>query len=604
MASVCVDLNKSGNNPPAYCNGQSYKQTDEYKSLCDAHKNALGALYNKIGDNVQGGTDGPNPFFTVKLASCQPVSGDMVEEASNNGLEVMKLRQGWLNSVGGIVPSTNVCTARPGYGVFDSDIGARVTSFNPTTGVTSNATVDSMYDDFFQGCDPTTSVAPYFVRNTETSCPSAKFVPQCQNPNQVGYAACKVPGWDYMKNVDASGLATSRWAYDMSSCTHNTFTGEEYVMGTGNAAGVDCSKQCCVYASATTDSSGQNCNLCAEASSAASTYRQDWSGASTGSAPTMVLENKNGGKISMPYCNAYGRELQSRQGVAISLKNADASPLVAQFGDPAECRAGGKFEGQCVGLTGCDGAWGGVGTRLNFPTNPCGLGFSTTSSNPANNCPNLYTLQNAGADNNCRFTTTQGQGICTPVKFGSLGGNCDTPDENNMVLTSKSTDAGGWGYPRVNKITIPEGAWVTTYNVNSNFSGPTMAPNNVNHAICNPNLYSQDGTDAWTFGCGRDGAGNLVGKSQAVKVMADGSWQSGTTMTGFDGTCSSDPNAPAGTNCVNGSVDTNARTCSFNTGNNAHYGWSMGFMPGYYNSTCQTNDVTRGNGNECGTLPV
>ena len=379
-----------------------------------------------------------------------------------------------------------------------------------------------------------------------------------------------------MSGVDSSG----QWKYNMTSCTGPNFTGNEYKTRTENASGVDCTKQCCVYSNLIgTDTGTSNCTACAEANG---TSNKNW--ASSGD---LKLRNVSGTQVSVPYCNrsgvAYGN---NGQGFALSLQNSETSDDVGSFGNPADCLSTGKFAGQCAGIPGCSGLDNNVFNYLNT----CAVGFSSQPPyNPAGNCPNTDTLINSWRQ--CSFSTTNGQ-VCADGKGYN---ECDDNFKNEsrvLIFGGKPTN--------IREISIPEGAWVTAYD-------NTGHVDNTNYAICDPSQFPDGGTDAWTFGCGKDSQGNLEGRMKAIKVLPSGNWTDATNKTENVGQCNeSDPS------CVNTdtswdetretgdvTVDPSGGTCTFTIQNGTPmYGWQLGFLPGYYNSTCQTN----ANGNACGTI--
>lgn len=590
MTSLCVNPDpETGNLPPSFCD-PSFVDTDDYAALCDPYKNAIKALRAKMGDAA---TSSAAITFKMPIASCRVVPASLVEEASNNGLDITKLQDNWVSQAISTT-SDGQCTSS-GYGVFDAS-GNKVMTTNDA-GAAVPATVTSLYEDRFASCTSSSDreVAPYFLNTTTGACPTATFSAQCQDPLKTTYAPCRNPGWDYM---DTSGT----WSYDMASCTGESFSGQDYVDQSGNAAGVDCTNQCCIYANLTsTETSTLNCTSCTQATGSASPYYQDWA-----NGPKMTLANADGASISVPYCNqTSGSQMQNSQGFALSLMNAETDPSVATFGDPAACRSDGAFAESCNGLTGCDGLTNGLNTD-GANTKPCRMGFSSQPPHePAGNCPNIYTIVDSAQD--CRFSTTgsgSSQLVCQPGTSIFDTGTCSAFDAGDLAARPVLTDD---GYPRVKQLRIPEGAWVTTYNNNAGGGFQSEAPDNVNVQLCNPSEFPSSGADAWTFGCGRDQTGNLVGRSQAIKVKPNGSWEAGTSYTGNAGSCSSDDPSCVSTDTAfdtsrtQGDVTVNpsGKTCTFTLVNNTPmYGWSLGFMPGYYNSSCQTS----GTGNECGTM--
>jgi len=553
--------------------------------MCLPYQNALAALWAKMDASSN------TPSFVLPIAACKAIEASEVAEASNNGLVLNKLVENW----SGRSLSGTSC-GYSSYGVFDSATGEKKMTTDSLTGAQIPLTAQEMYQNYFTGCDASSDVAPFINMGTDSGCPSAIFTPQCANPAEVSFAQCKNPGWDYM-DTDSDG-----WAYSTNtSCTGESFTGAEYADRMNTAEAINCTDQCCVYASTTLDSTIGGCTSCgAQGSNEASSYYQDWSGASQNKAPyvkiTGIGGNGNPTEITLPYCNdATVSSGRNHQGVAVSLNNGDSNPNLAKFGDPRECHGDGLFSGQCRGLTGCDGLWSG---GLIESADPCRLGFSASDSpNPSTNCPNIYTLQNSGADNNC-VNTVQDNTICNP-HASVQGGNCNDPKVNNQHLV---TDA---GYPRVTEIEIPEGAWVTVYDNGQSFS-TTDAPNQTMVQLCNPSTFPENGVKAWTYACGRNTNGNLQGQSKSMKIKPSGSWVTGDD-TSMDETCVNTQGTVTelqGQICSHiGITDTAYNTdgtmnsCRFHTNSeNPMYGWSFGFMPGYYNTTCTTNY----NNNECG----
>ena len=592
MTSICVDPDSAtGDQPPIYCNKETYttstESKDEYDNLCAAHKNALDALWSDL--DGQATFDNASPLYQLPLASCKPISDDLVIEASNNGLDVLQLQENWAAQSIGL--GNDVKCNETAYGIFDPVTGERKTIVNEDN-QTVNQSVESLYNSYFKDCDPSSAVAPYFLNNAMGVCPTAQFSSQCQDPDKVSYAACRNPGWDYMDVPD-----TDRWTYDMNSCTNDAFTGSEYNNGSSDSTKTipDCTKQCCIYSSLVSkDVSGLNCSTC----NTTGQWAQNWGGDGS-SVPSLKLTGPNGSSLSVPYCNQTGGDARNnRQGIAISLKDAESNDNMSRFGDPTACQSGSDFGNQCNGITGCDGLSGYDATEIRLE--PCRLGFSSNApSNPGTNCPNIYTIQNTA--NSCRYTL-EGGVICTPGdSLLDSSATCENPDDtdlNTMIITETGNSVSG--YPRVSNIEIPEGAWLTVYD-NGEHPAGLAAPRRSMISLCDPVTFPSDGNRAWTFGCGRDSTGNLVGRAQAIRVKPDGSWVSSTGDAAYldnVGFCSSGDSNNCDSNVV---VDSDAHTCAFDTNEESpFYGWSAGFMPGYYNTTCQTNDVTV-TGNECGT---
>jgi hypothetical protein len=592
MTSICVNPDPNiGNLPPAYCNS-SYIQSSVYNGLCQPYKDAINALHAKMGSS---GTTSSAITFKMPVATCKVVPANMITEASNNGLDIIRLQDNWAAQSTGVATDSQ-CTGS-GYGIFDAS-GNKVMTTN-AAGAAIPTTVDILYEDHFSDCthESDETVAPYFLKSTTGTCPTASFVSQCQDPMTTVYAPCRNPGWDYM---DTSGT----WTFDMNSCTNGSFTGNQYVNQTDNAEGVDCTKQCCIYASlVSTDVESINCGSCTQTSDTSSPYYQNWA-----NGPEITLSNKDGASISVPYCNQMNSTFgKNSQGFALSLTDAETNPNVAKFGDPAECRSGGDFASSCAGITGCDGLPNHLKTD-GAKFKPCRLGFSsgtTSTFEPASNCPNIYTLVDSSQD--CRFSTTGSGSSLTYCKPGETlinPGTCEDFDTGDFAARPILTDI---GYPRVKQLTLPEGAWVTAYNNSAPGRAASEAPDFVNAQLCNPNEFPSDGQDAWTFGCGRDQVGNLVGKSESLKVMPSGKWEEGTMFKENAGYCTSST-----ADCVNTSTDfdttresgdvtvnPSSGSCTFTVNETTPlYGWTLGFMPGYYNSTCSTHST----GNECGTL--
>lgn len=551
--SVCADPDPS-NGRPAYCSSD-FDRT----GMCKPYSDALGALWHNMEKEPT-----VNPILLLPLAHCKNVQSSQVESQQNNGLDITKLKENWATAGSFGSASASGCRATS-YGVF-----------NPITGAKVASSYNDLYRDQFADCDASVpgnkAVKPFMDTGGSFTCRTVEFQPRCQNPLKTEYAQCRNPGWDYMPE-DTSG---SQWSYDFSGgCTKAAFSGQDYQ---DDPSKHNCTSQCCVYQSITgTDDTTNNCRSCAEAVSDKN-YARDWGvGANnlSGKMPSVTFTNANDGAYVVPYCNQAGGSWGTNtQGVAISLRDADTNKNTSQFGNPADCQAGGQFSGMCNGITGCDGL-GGFNNEV-LKSAPCRLGFSSTNSNPAANCPNIWTIQNtAGSAGASCQTSTKDRRICTP-KGVFDGGNCDDPADITQTLVADG------GFPRVKQLTIPEGAWVTTYN--NARAGATFAPNQSNFALCDPVQFGSTGNEAWTYGCGRDTNGTLVGKSRAVRVSTKGVWTDGTRFTENDTAASA--------------VDEAAQECTFDVDvNTPAYGWQFGFMPGYYNTTCQTNSI-----NECGTI--
>lgn len=549
--TVCVSPAQM-QSPPDHCSKDTFGD-DAYNNLCQPHKKALDSLWSALATDPST----PNPILSLPLAKCRVISSDFVENASNNGLDIQKLKSTWYNS--STAGSGSACE-NSAYGVFDKSTGELVAS-----------SADALYQEYFSDCtsEQDKSLQNYIYSGSNFQCRSVALDAKCQDPLTTTFTKCRNPGWDYL-NTDSG-----QWRYDFSKgCTiasedGGQFTGAEAVVG-----GVDvynCQEQCCIYKSASLDNNTADCQSCTQAASK-NNYSRDWSGVSdiTGTTPTITFTNsETDQKIELPYCNS---AFSTKQGIAMSLTDATTADNVGEFGDPADCMPGGAFEGRCAGITGCDGLWGTDQLDLNFA--PCRLGFSSTRGNPATNCPNLYTVENAGRE--CLWSTKFGR-TCTPGQFGTSDPTCDAIQANDQYLTS-----GESGFPRVDQLTIPEGAWVTAFQSTAN--PPDTAPNRANYAMCDPNNFGKNGVNAWTFGCGRNTDGDLVGSSKSFVAKNTEAWTDGTEFYGVD----------------TSSVDESGRTCTFNMkANTPMYGFQFGFQPGYYNSTCTTG--TTGS-NQCGTI--
>lgn len=534
---LCVDVS-GGFQKPAHCDS-----TYDTSNLCDSYKGAVDAL------NANKTTDDPSPSLIFPIAKCEMISSSQVEEATNNGLDIQKLKANYTTFSS--TSNSGKCNTTA-YGVFNHSTGEYVD------------TVTNLYNQYFQDCNGTDDAAikPYMQANASTDCPQVVFTPQCQDTSSTYYAKCKIPGWDYMDHDDSTTV--SKWTYNMNSCTSDAFTGDS------DGAVDQCTDACCIYASSSQDNSSINCNSCAEAAGG-SHYTRTWDGSGTDPKPKITYTNDSR-SITLPYCNISGGSTDaSNQGVAISLSDAVSNENVSAFGDPSECMNGGQFDGKCQGITGCDGLWGQSDAILEYA--PCRLGFSnvtTSASNPASNCPNLYTLDNAGQ--NCKWSWTGTGQKCTAT---ALSPQC-TIETSDQRLTD-----GDSGFPGITSVTLPEGAWVIAHqgSVPSGADGP----NQTGRAICDPQ-DTTDSTNAWSMGCGRKIDGNLIGKATTFKLNTDGSWSQNTDVK------------PITSMAVDDSDD--VRTCTFTLPDDSPkmYGFQHGFMPGYYNSTCVTNSS-----NVCGT---
>lgn len=519
--------------------------------------------------SVQDSTGKQSPELVFPIAACKAIKSSYVDTATNNGLNIQKLKENW--SAMSTIDSAKCDTTS--YGVFDGSSGNLISS-----------SVTDLYNAYFKEEDcsqPSNSdIRPYMSATSYMTCPNVKFTPKCDPPEKTYYAMCKNPGWGYMKNYDTND---GKWEYDMSTCVGESFSGDyeenkDKIVACGEGA-------CCVYASQSQDDSSVNCASCTEA---ASQYSRDWSGvtntttsdaSNANNDPTPYITytgGENERTITLPYCNLStgGSTVSSTQGVAISLSDAVSNENVGLFGDPVECLSGGLFDGKCNGITGSNGLLCGAGHTLP-QYNACLLGFSSynsSSSNPASNCPTQFTLQNLNLD--CKRTLNSDNDLCVPY-FNWGDNECSYDKSDNKIYNDESV-------PQLTKLEIPEGAWVIAHD--PNFGGGTTQYYNTGKNLCDINNFSSKST-IYSVGCGRDEDGELIAKYNAYTASSNESWSES----------SSDAE-----NITGSLVDEDNRTCTFNFKRNGAYTWAFqhGFMPGYYNSTCVTNKE-----NKCGVNP-
>ena len=237
------------------------------------------------------------------------------------------------------------------------------------------------------------------------------------------------------------------------------------------------------------------------------------------------------------------------------------------FADVREC-SDGSAAGICRGLTGCAGLtsnddYCNVGANCDTD-NACNHGFNYTGkdqtfSNPAINCPNLYTLSR-NLNDDCPTSTNY---WTNPTLKGNLG-----------------------------KIIIPEGAWVTAY-----YSKDQSGKWNQNGGLC-----GDDANFAVMMGCGKETTtdGTQVAAHASEFKIDNGTWTNVNTDSKIlGGTSYSSKNVQGAVTDVKGQSCTSDNPCSAGktfctfsgldkTGQELG-GYTFGFMPGYYNSKYTTS---------------
>ena len=253
-----------------------------------------------------------------------------------------------------------------------------------------------------------------------------------------------------------------------------------------------CSKGCCIKKNTTSDSTAdQICADCQTANSQSGNYDMS-------NSTVTFFPNPNSGNHSprtIRYVNSKDSDGKTKKGIAITPTGGN-SVAPSMFSDVRECNYNGTAQGLCTGVTGCFGFVGTsdasnpyaycINNRLDCVTdNACNHGFSyigddTEASNPATNCPNTYTLSRI-MDPDCP--------TCMDYDYSQ---------DSTFYLTD------------LDKITIPEGAWVTGY-FNSNVIGSTW-----NKPLCKPN---SDQDNMVMMGCAQDGSKGL--KAYASTFISD-----------------------------------------------------------------------------------
>ena len=323
----------------------------------------------------------------------------------------------------------------------------------------------------------------------------------------------------------------------------------------------ECDTHVCISSTVVSDSAtNQTCKTCAQFASKIDMSNSD-----------ITFYGRNGGASganspkTVKYCGPTG--------IAATPSVQSNAPSEG-YADPRECRSGGAFEGQCQGLLGCANM-NGLGTT----GNDCSYGLSYTGTDPnytdpSTNCPNLFTLARQTTSN-----TTSGSSTTT----------CES---------TKAFDNGSTAVPfleQMDKMTIPEGAWVTGY-WNPSFNGDWSSGSGV---CANP----PPGSNSYVvqMGCGKysDDTGDIQNGAFATtySMDSDGNW----TNTNAEDNCDKIPALPLKNVCksqsVTGSPDMDGKTfkgtCTFTglstgAGPEAYQGYSFGFMPGYYNNNYKT----------------
>lgn len=290
-------------------------------------------------------------------------------------------------------------------------------------------------------------------------------------------------------------------------------------------------------------------------------------------------------------------------GIAITPTGGTGAPS-ATFSDVRECNYGGSVYGQCRGLTGCagfTGTWDGSnpfayciqGYGDCISDNACNHGYdydgtNTEYTNPATNCPNLFTLNRnvlKGTNSSCDTSTAY-----------------DAPPDNTFSLKN------------LDKMTIPEGAWVTGHYSANAIDGTW------NKNICDPgdNDYvvmmgcAQDGTNglrAYASTFSSDSNGNLtpikgkatvkVGNTQTLyksdhikaQLLGKNGKEAGDTNPAFQCQFSglskveiraTDPDPVP-------NLDATQSTDAPTTMSYPYMGYTFGFMPGYYSTDYTTS---------------
>jgi hypothetical protein len=346
---------------------------------------------------------------------------------------------------------------------------------------------------------------------------------------------------------------------------------------------------CCIKKMTTSETTDDEiCAACQKSMSQSGKYDMSQS-------TVTFFSNPNGTDnqpLTLNYVDQKDDSGTTASGIAITPTGGTGAPS-ATFSDVRECNYGGSVYGQCRGLTGCagfTGAWDGSnpfayciqGYGDCISDNACNHGYdydgtNTENTNPATNCPNLYTLNRnvlKGTNSSCDTKTSY-----------------DAPPDNTFSLKN------------LDKMIIPEGAWVTGHY--TDFWGKW------NKNICVPGKddyvvmmgCAQDGTNglqAYASTFSSDSNGNLtpIKGKETVKV--------GNTQTlyksdnikaqllGKDGKEAGDDNTAfqcqfSGLSKVEIPAPPDQSTDAPTTMPYPYMGYTFGFMPGYYSTDYTTS---------------
>ena len=636
----CIDpkneFNTTGGyTPPVYCPG-SKNTTTKTNTGCSMWDGAVGAMQND-STNLSGN-------WYTPLSQCYRIqSNQVLTYGKGNVFDIQQLRNGW---TGGPMEDGSTQCVRSLYGAFLANGCRAGSNDDPTKCATdTNTSVYDYWQQMKQTCKTTlasidnhqnlgsgpgsyTDAFKGFTLDSGTDGSSRiNFQFDCVDPKVSMYTQCKRPGWDMMGTDASKGWVGSsicsqnplyqhqKTPISCASTTTNTSLVEDDKCGTDGyvACGTDTSKPdlrprdpngdgCCLnctdwnsdsgyktyfshqeatdttYPAPTSDSTslndfftdqcehnnGKGCcikkppdsdtiqdDICKTCQTLNSSNKYDMS-----SAKVTVYDNNNAVATQLPYVDGTDSTGKKMKGIAIT-PTAGTNPATI-FNDPRDCLGGKKYAGQCQGMTGCAGVDPYcLGSWDACEHNACNAGLSYTGTdqtyaNPATNCPNLYTL--------ARSTTYP---------------SCPTDSNFDTDIPQLAAN--------MDKIEIPEGAWVTGYIAKSeggnwNDNGGICAVPNAQYAIM--------------MGCGQKtqsgGSSKLEAYASDFELTSDGEYK---VLKGSNTTTLPNGNTLYVSDNVKSTANT--KTCTFTGLHNNNLGvvggFTFGFMPGYYNPDYKTS---------------
>jgi len=564
---ACVDSTVIGKSRPGFCDSTNLP----ISTGCPVFDSAV--------QSIDAGSNGRK---VAVLADCQTVLASQTVPAKF-GIQSINMSNGW--------PGQQVDTdvqncKRTRYGVYDSTTG------QPSTyGGTKLSSAWSMWPAIKQVCQTAMKDAKY--KNTlpgqntplddfngmfsqqdgpDDTTVNVAFDYNCQSPDQTWYTKCRAPGFDYItwdsklgQKVDQYGQVCAKDPNNINPTSAKSGIPAGYFSGAQATQSSSAGKTkdtcdtggCCIQVT-TTDASQLDSRTCQTCQSSQTSTLPSLTGKNVTFYLTDYDGSHNSTRIDLPYCDS-----ATQKGVAIT-PNLSASNA-QYFSDVRECQPGGSMAGQCNGITGCQG--------LNDSYNDCMAGMSnfSTFNNPSTNCPNYMTLaRQAASANTCPATGT----------------SFDT----SPYVTS------GAFINSMSGMQIPEGAWVTLWatgdvNLDDQLCAPPASGQTkfMLQLMCG---QSTTGTST-SAACDQGTSSRLRADAKLFQVTSS----SATNITPKENLfISSPPTSKTGCFCEFQNLDAHSLQSAAagvpDPQGAAQRGWqgvTMGFMPGYYDTTCTTS---------------